>query len=213
MGIFGSIFGGIAKGISGALGKVKEMIWGGDGVVDESTDFYEELLNAEKAKLYPLIGEAQERYRAIKEKNYYSTAIDYADSTGGGFSDSKVDLMRTIEEVNEERIRVEVFLKDETSTLEGALAYDGQIHASMGGISGGFDGGGDSELWEAYRKIAEINPAGIMSYGSDNLVNAMYNGVVHGHEAFEYGMALLENDYNERQAGWISVTSSLPFEW
>lgn len=212
MGFFSGLLKGIGKGIvSGA-----KKLFGrrGTAVEVETPDEYEMMLEAEKNFVRPFLLDAQKRYDEIKQKNYFSTAIDYADTSGGRFSESKLDSMKTIEEVHAEGERVQVFLKDETSTLTGALVYDGKIHAEMGGIIGGAHTAGDSELWEAFRKIAELDPVGISSYGSDNLINAMYNGVIHGHEALTYGIELLNAQYEERQGVWHSVTNnSLPFEW
>ena len=205
MGLLGRIFKGIGKGIVSGTKKLFKI---------DTQEAYEKLLDAEKLLVRPFLLEAQKRYDEIKKKNYYSTAIDYADTSGGRFSEHKLNAMKTIEEVHAEGERVQVFLKDETSTLTGALVYDGKIHAEMGGIIGGAHTAGDSALWEAFRKIAELDPVGISSYGSDNLINAMYNGVIHGHDALTYGIELLNAQYEERQGVWNSVTNnSLPFEW
>lgn len=205
MGLLGGIFKGIGKGIVSRAKKLFKI---------DTQEPYEKLLDAEKLSVRPFLLEAQKRYDKIKKKNYYSTAIDYADTSGGRFSEHKLNAMKTIEEVHAEGERVQVFLKDETSTLTGALVYDGKIHAEMGGIIGGAHTTGDSALWEAFRKIAELDPVGISSYGSDNLINAMYNGVIHGHDALTYGIELLNAQYEERQGVWNSVTNnSLPFEW
>lgn len=201
MGLLGGIFKGIVSGAK-KLFKI------------DTQEPYEKLLDAEKLSVRPFLLEAQKRYDEIKKKNYYSTAVDYADTSGGRFSEHKLNAMKTIEEVHAEGERVQVFLKDETSTLTGALVYDGKIHAEMGGIIGGTHTAGDSALWEAFRKIAELDPVGISSYGSDNLINAMYNGVIHGHDALTYGIELLNAQYETRQGVWNSVTNnSLPFEW
>lgn len=186
----------------------------GREIENDTEEAYEKLLEIEKNMVRPYLKEAQRRYDEVKRENYFSTAIDFADTSGGRFNEHKLDAMRTIEEVQAEGERVQIFLKDETSTLTGAILYDGKIHAEMGGVIGGANSAGDSELWSAFRKISEIDPVGISAYGSDNLVNAMYNGVVHGHDALSYGLELLDAQYKEKQGVWNSVTNnSLPFEW
>lgn len=222
MGFFSGFFGGIVRqagGVVKSFGRaIKNKLTGGTkgklvtrgGVEDETFYSYEDILESERRAARPVIRKANAQYKEVKATGYLSTAIDYADSTGGLFN---VEDKFTVEEVIAELTRAETFLNDETSTTKGALAYDVMIHTKEQEIQGGAYTEGDSEMWAAFRMLEEMNPTGVAIYGSDNLINALYNAMEHGHEPLSWGIDALNAQYEARQNEWTSAVGSVPFIW
>ncbi len=59
------------------------------------------------------------------------------------------------------------FLNMETSTVTGARKYEKHLENIMGGK---LSSNQKSVLFSAFRRIREVTPAGLMSYGSDRLI-------------------------------------------
>ncbi len=60
------------------------------------------------------------------------------------------------------------FLNMDTSTVSGARKYEKHIEKIMGGK---LSTAQKSVLFDAFRRIKEVSPAGLMSYGSDRLIS------------------------------------------
>lgn len=95
--------------------------------------------------------------------------------------------------------QIQTYLREDTSDLEAAILWDAknrkQIvehiapHAPKEIMP---DDPIMKETMEAFRKYSEIGAAGIAQYGSQNLINAVYEAVIDGNDPFTYIDRLME---------------------
>lgn len=150
-----------------------------------------------KDKVQPILDLANQRWSKLDDLELRSLAIsrayDEAEDERWGFD---VSQLTTKGEVIEEATRARVFINDETSTPQGAELYTQQ--ESYKQWAGQF--GNQYNNWEnkfknyntktiseeharvafaAYRRLEESEAARIMSYGSENMIIAIYDMVIH----------------------------------
>lgn len=149
-----------------------------------------------KSRLQPIIDLANSRWKALDNLDLRSLAIsrayDESNDTWGFDISEMTDKGDIIAEVT----RARVFINDETSTVKGAELYSQQ--ESYKQWQGQF--GNQYNNWEnkfkkfnistisedaakvafaAYRRLEESEAARIMSYGSENMIIAIYDMVIH----------------------------------
>lgn len=153
-------------------------------------------INQLKAKLQPIIDEANKRWSRLDELDLRSLAISRAYDESNEQWGFDVSRLTDRGEIIAEATRARVFINDRTSTPEGAELYSQQ--ESYKQWQGQF--GNQYNNWEnkfkkfnittisedrarvafaAYRRLEESEAARIMSYGSENMIIAIYDMVVH----------------------------------
>lgn len=149
-----------------------------------------------KAKIQPILDLANERWRKLDELDLRSLAISRAYDESNERWGFNVSQLTDRGEIIAEATRARVFINDETSTIQGAELYSQQ--ESYKQWAGQF--GNQYNNWEnkfkkfnistiseeqakvafaAYRRLEESEAARIMSYGSENMIIAIYDMVVH----------------------------------
>lgn len=153
-------------------------------------------LEALKAKVQPILDLANERWKRLDDLDLRSLAISRAYDESNDRWGFDVSEMTDRGEIIAEATRARVFINDETSTVKGAELYSQQ--ESYKQWQGQF--GNQYNNWEnqfkkfnistiseenarvafaAYRRLEESEAARIMSYGSENMIIAIYDMVIH----------------------------------
>lgn len=149
-----------------------------------------------KDKVQPVLDLANQRWSLLDEMGLRSLAISRAYDESGDRWGFDVSQLTDRGEIIAEATRARVFINDETSTVQGAELYSQQ--ESYKQWAGQF--GNQFNNWEnkfkkfnistiseeqakvafaAYRRLEESEAARIMSYGSENMIIAIYDMVVH----------------------------------
>ena len=149
-----------------------------------------------KNKVQPISDLANERRRKLDELDLRSLAIsrayDESDDQWGFDISQMTDKGDIIAEVT----RARVFINDETSTVKGAELYtqqesykqwQGQFGNQYNNWENKFKKFNISTISEenarvafaAYRRLEESEAARVMSYGSENMIIAIYDMVIH----------------------------------
>ena len=179
-----------------------------------------------KRQLQPLVSEANKRIELIQSSGFTSYALDRVMREGGqDYFD--LENVTTREELIREMTRMRVFINDKGSTLEGAKLESAQISASE--YKGKFgneynneenqfarydiksiDKDVASRAFANYRRIEEHRAAEIVgggSYGSENLIIALYDAEIRGLDSLQYGEDLLDTFVKTSSRMWSKVTS------
>lgn len=180
-----------------------------------------------KVQLEPLVSESNKRIEMIQSAGYVSYALDRVIYEGGtDYFD--LENVKNREELLREMTRMRVFINDSGSTLEGAKLQTAQINASE--YKGKFGNEYNNEehgfarfdtsaidkdvamrAFEAYRKIESLRSSQIVgegSYGSENLINALYDAEMRGMDSLVYGIDLLNTFYETETTQWKAATAS-----
>ena len=169
-------------------------------------------------KYSSVISEANQRWELIENEGLQSMAISRALDENGSpyfsidFQDNEGDIIKEVTRAN-------VFLSDQTSTIEGARLYTAEIGAER--FRGKFgkewatkennsrtfdtstiDEEYAKEVFKSYRMLEETKQGLIMAYGSENLIIAMYDAKVRGEDPYTYGSELLSAWYATKQSDW-----------
>jgi hypothetical protein len=184
-------------------------------------------LNAWKLQLEPLVSEANHRIETIQAAGYTSYALDRVIQEGGtDYFD--LESVNTREELIREMTRMRVFINDKGSTLDGARLENAQISASeyKGKFGNEFnneefqfsrfdntiiDKDVASRAFASYRRIEEHRAAEIIgdgSYGSENLIIALYDAEIRGKDSLAYGEELLDTFIKTSTDSWQRVTEN-----
>lgn len=179
-----------------------------------------------KNQLEPLVSEANKRIELIQASGYVSYALDRVIHEGGtDYFD--LEPVKTREELLREMTRMRVFINDKGSTLEGAKLETAQIYASdyRGKFGNEYNNEEhnfsrfdtttiDRELasraFANYRRIEEHRATEIIgdgSYGSENLIIALYDAEIRGLDSLAYGEELLDTYVKTSSVMWERVTS------
>ena len=185
---------------------------------------YEEVQRREREldrlrdKYSSVISEANQRWELIENEGLQSMAISRAlDENGTPYF--SIDLQDNEGDIIKEVTRANVFLSDQTSTIEGARLYTAEIGAER--FRGKFgkewatkdnnnrtfdtstiDEEYAKEVFKSYRMLEETKQGLIMAYGSENLIIAMYDAKVRGEDPYTYGSDVLSAWYATKQADW-----------
>lgn len=171
-------------------------------------------------KYSSVISEANQRWELIENEGLRSMAVSRAlDENGSPYF--SIDLQDNESDIIKEVTRANVFLSDQTSTIEGARLYTAEIGAER--FRGKFgkewatkennnrtfdtstiDEEYAKEVFKSYRMLEETKQGLIMAYGSENLIIAMYDAKVRGEDPYTYGSELLSAWYTTKQADWNS---------
>ena len=177
-----------------------------------------------REQLQVLVDEANARVKELQDAKLQSKALDEAirsrlKSWGEDYPMFRADLPRT-RDIKRELSRAQAFLTDYTSTVEGAKAFSGGLTHESGLFGGqwrkvGMDGYNedvvskeDADLtfsvyhravemaggWERVIGYFRANNNGLIDYGSEQLINMIYDMVLNQREADEG--VLLEQTYN-----------------
>ena len=184
-----------------------------------------------KKQLETMASEANRRIETIQHAGYTSYALDRVIQEGGkDYFD--VDSISTTEELIREMTRMRVFMNDNGSTLEGAMLDNAQINAAQ--YKGKFgneynteefqfarfdttiiDKDVASRAFESYRKIESIRSSHIGKkdsfdggYGSENLIIALYDAEIRGHDSYNYGTDLLDAFVKTKSDDWQAATQN-----
>ena len=170
-------------------------------------------LEESKNKLEPLVHEANMRIEMITSSGYTSYALDRVIKEGG-VDYFSLDDVKTREELVRESTRLRVFINDKGSTIDGAKLETAQIYADE--YKGKFGNQYHNEennfknydtkviksdiaerAFRNYRIIEESRASHISErtggYGSENLINALYDAEVRGMDSQLYRMELLDS--------------------
>lgn len=147
-----------------------------------------------KVKVKPIIDLANKRWEELDKNNLRSLAVSRAYDEGAGWG---FDVSRLTDrgEIIAEATRARVFINDPTSTIEGAELYtqqesyrqwQGQFGNQYNNWENKFKKFNISTISEeharvafaAYRRLEESEAARIMSYGSENMIIAIYDMVI-----------------------------------
>lgn len=165
--------------------------------IEETKDVNSEYEKVQRIKerIQPVIDEANRRWRTLDMLDLRSLAISRAYDENDGQWGFDVSQLTDVGEIVAEATRARVFLKDRTSTPEGAELYTQQ--ESYKEYLGQF--GNQYNNWEnkfkrfnvstisedkariafaAYRRLEESEQARIMAYGSENMIAAIYDMVI-----------------------------------
>lgn len=178
-----------------------------------------------KRKLEPLVSEANKRIEMIESSGYTSYALDRVIREGGQNFFNLEDVS-TREELLREITRLRVFINDKGSTIEGAKLETAQIYSSD--YKGKFGNEYNNEehgfetfdikvidkkvaarAFESYRKIEEHRAGEIVnegSYGSENLIIALYDAEIRGLDSLVYGEELLDTFIKTTTHTWKKTT-------
>lgn len=186
---------------------------------DSISDFHKSIeLDRLRDKYSDLISEANQRWELIESQGLESMAVSRVESEVGR-NYFTLDEAQTEGDIIAEVTRVRVFLADQTSTLEGAKLYTAEINSEQ--FRGKFGSkyrtpeydnkGFDTalideeyakEVFKSYRMLEEEKQELIKSYGSENLIIAMYDARVRGNDPFLAGLDLIETWYTTKQKTW-----------
>jgi hypothetical protein len=182
-------------------------------------------LNAWKHQLEPLVSEANKRIEMIQAAGYVSYALDRV-IREGGHEYFDLEHVNTREQLIKEMTRIRVFMNDRGSTIDGARLETAQINASeyKGKFGNEFNNKENeyahydiksinkdaaSRAFESYRKIEEHRAAEIVgdgSYGSENLIIALYDAEIRGNDSLVYGEELLDTYIKTSTDSWKKAT-------
>ena len=184
--------------------------------VDE-TESESSQLEEQKSALIESIGEtleygimADERYYSLKEEDLLNVpAVDLYD---GPYEDSLLTLETSVEEVSSQEelstiqteltsiaTQIQSFLNEETSDIDCAMLWDSKFQRAA--VEHLVDNSKDNydavmaAVMEAYRRVAETSQYAINLYGSQNLINAVYEEVSEGGDALTYMDKILQLNY------------------
>lgn len=169
-------------------------------------------------KYSSIISEANQRWELIENEGLQSMAISRAlDENGTPYF--SIDLQDNESDIIKEVTRANVFLSEQTSTIEGARLYTAEIGAER--FRGKFgkewatkdnnnrtfdtstiDEEYAKEVFRSYRMLEETKQGLIIAYGSENLIIAMYDAKVRGEDPYTYGSDVLSAWYATKQADW-----------
>lgn len=97
--------------------------------------------------------------------------------------------------------QIQTYLREDTSDLDAAKLWDAKnTKAAIEHFTYHFkkeempDDPVMASVMEAFRKFAEIGMAGASSFGSQNLINATYEAVLDGQDAFTYMQQIIDLD-------------------
>lgn len=97
--------------------------------------------------------------------------------------------------------QIQTYLREDTSDLEAAKLWDAKnVKATIEHFTYHFkrdempDDPIMSSVMEAFRRFAEIGMAGASTFGSQNLINATYEAVIDGQDAFTYMQQIIDLD-------------------
>lgn len=97
--------------------------------------------------------------------------------------------------------QIQTYLREDTSSLEAAKLWDAKnVKATIEHFTYHFkkdqmpDDPIMASVMEAFRRFAEIGMAGASSFGSQNLINATYEAVIDGQDAFSYMQQIIDLD-------------------
>lgn len=186
---------------------------------DSISDFHKSIeLDHLRDKYSDIISEANQRWELIESQGLESMAVSRVESEVGR-NYFTLDEAQTEGDIIAEVTRARVFLADQTSTLEGAKLYTAEINSEQ--FKGKFGSkyrtpeydnkGFDTtiideeyakEVFRSYRMLEEEKQELIKSYGSENLIIAMYDARVRGNDPFLAGLDLIETWYTTKQKTW-----------
>lgn len=106
---------------------------------------------------------ANKRIKRLETSGLMSPALHAVLKEGKFYAKGK-----DLNQLRHEYSRVMAFLNMSTSTVAGARQYESHINSIMGGT---LTDKQKSTLFDAFRRIKEVSPAGLMSYGSDRLIS------------------------------------------
>lgn len=181
-------------------------------------------LNLYKDKLQDIFSEVNHKIEIIQMNGLTSNAISrLLDESGRDYFD--VDVIDSRETLIKELTRMNVFLADRGSTLEGARLDTAMINSEQ--YKGKFGNQYNNEendfkrfdtryidedvakrAFSSYRRIEEFRASEITSegaYGSENLITAMYDAEIRGLDSEVYGNDLLDAYYNEKLANFTEL--------
>lgn len=149
-----------------------------------------------KARLQPILDLANKRWKTLDNLDLRSLAISRAYDESNERWGFDISEMTDKGDIIAEATRARVFINDETSTVKGAELYtqqesykqwQGQFGNQYNNWENKFKKFNVSTISEknarvafaAYRRLEESEAARIMSYGSENMIIAIYDMVVH----------------------------------
>ena len=171
-----------------------------------------------------LFNEANNRISKIKEQGFTSYAIEKVEAEGGKDYFDIEDIVDR-ESLLEQTYRVHIFLNDKGSTVDGALLDTALINAEI--YKGKFGNQYNNEEYDyarfdnktidpdiakrafaSYRRLEESRAGQIVGeagYGSENLINVLYDAEIRGYDSLVYGTDILDTFYKEHKDQWDIV--------
>lgn len=218
MGIFGGIFKALMNEVSNVFG---------NGMVDDLDDVaIVEMFDSRLAELSGMVSEltpfadkADESYMSLIYNRLEKVpAVELYDGNYQEKLDALINEAELLEpdskrslskldkieaEIKGVATQIQTYLKEPTSTLEGAKLWDSKFvkgvneHIPPHYKKGEYMDDTMSEVMRAFRNWASFAQASIDLYGSQRLINATYEAVIEGEDAMAYMSEIL--DLNTRE--------------
>lgn len=170
-----------------------------------------------RAKVSPIINLANQRWRELDALDLRSLAISRALTENDDEWGFDVSRLTTPQAIIAEATRARVFLADRTSTVQGAELYTQEEAAKewkgqfgnqypSSHYSGRIDQDQAKVAFAAYRRLEESEAARMISYGSENMIIAIYDIVDKGEFSIDNPDDLTEvtemaRDFLDREIG------------
>lgn len=123
---------------------------------------------------------ANKRIKRLENSGLLSPALHAVLKEGKFYAKGK-----DLNQLRHEYARVHAFLNMDTSTVGGARKYEKHLVSIMGGKN--LSDAQRSTLFDAFRRIKEVSPAMLMSYGSERLIAYLADEITSEDEAIENG--------------------------
>lgn len=126
---------------------------------------------------------------------------------------AEVDVMQQeiVSQLTTIATQVQTFLREPTSALEEAKLWDAKFVKSLnehipphykGMKKDGSGGDTMSQVMEAFRRVSETDMYSIQLFGSQNLINAVYEAVAQGEDALNYMATIVDINNRDMFGGW-----------
>lgn len=139
-----------------------------DQILQITSDVIGTMNKAEiKAITQVMASAMNKRIKRVENSGIYSPAVDAVMKSGGKFSTAG----KTRNQLISELTRARNFANAKTSTVKGAKKVRSEEKERLGGRE--FSENERVALYEAFRKLKEMNPAFVTMYGSDRVLREM----------------------------------------
>lgn len=179
-------------------------------------DYLHEQIDTMYNEIYPFARDADERYYALiyeqlekvpavqKYDGSYVEKLEALLVEGDMDVGTEGHLEKIISQLKSEATQIQTFLNEETSELEAAKLWDSKfvkaLHEHIPPHARKEEGEFDdvmSDVMQSFRMFMESEYANVQAYGSQNLINATYEAVEEGKDAFDYMYEILQINYEQ----------------
>lgn len=142
---------------------------------------------------------ANKRIKNLNKNNLSTPSLDSVNRSGGKFTTRN----KNINQLRSEYSRVSAFLNAKTSTVKGAKKVIKDIEKRIGGHLKPHE---MKNLWEAYRRIEELDPNFLKMYGSSQMQQYLRDEIVSGNneisELINKGVMAINKNYEDQAVNY-----------